>query len=195
MSNVIDYGGNDEWKKRATELLNQGGGGGGLVDDVKVNGTSVVDENKVAQIDLSDYATQSYVINALDDYTTTAVLQANYYNKSEVNSHLANKADANSVYTKSEVNTALQGKADASTTYTKTEVDTALQSKANANSVYTKTEADNLLSAKANTSDVYTKSETYSDDEVDELLDDKQDTLPFDITGNTTIGFTPVYPS
>lgn len=138
MPDVIQYNGQDEWKKKATELLNQGGGGGGLVDDVKVNGTSVVDENKVAQIDLSDYATQSYVINALDDYTTTAVLQANYYNKSEVNSHLANKADANSVYT---------------------------------------------------------KSETYSDDEVDALLDDKQDTLPFDITGNTTIGFTPVYPS
>ena len=138
MADVIAYNGSDKWKQKATELLNQGGGGGGLVDDVKVNGTSVVDENRVAQIDLSDYATQSYVINALDDYTTTAVLQANYYNKSEVNSHLANKADANSVYT---------------------------------------------------------KSETYSDDEVDALLDDKQDTLPFDITGNTTIGFTPVYPS
>jgi len=139
MANNIAYTGSDKWKQKATELLNQGGGGGGLVDDVKVNGTSVVDENKVAQIDLSDYATQSYVINALDDYTTTAVLQANYYNKSEVNSHLSNKADANSVYTK--------------------------------------TEADTLLSAKANASDVYTKLETYSDDEVDALLEDKQDTL------------------
>lgn len=173
MSDVIQYNGQDKWKQKATELLNQGGGN---VDDVKVNGTSVVDENKVAQIDLSDYATQSYVINALDDYTTTAVLQANYYNKTEVNSHLANKADATSVYTKTEVNTALQGKADASTTYTKTEVDTALQSKANANSVYTKTEADTLLSAKANASDVYTKTETYSDDEVDALLSTKANT-------------------
>ena len=138
MADLIIYNGSDKVIKRIVELLNQGGGGGGLVNDVKVNGTSVVDANKVAQIDLSDYATQSYVINALDDYTTTAVLQANYYNKSEVNSHLADKADANSVYT---------------------------------------------------------KSETYSHDEVDALLDDKQDTLPFDITGNTTIGFTPVYPS
>lgn len=139
MADVIAYNGSDKWKQKATELLNQGGGGGGLVDDVKVNGISVVDENKVAQIDLSDYATQSYVINALDDYTTTAVLQANYYNKTEVNSRLANKADANSVYTK--------------------------------------TEADTLLSAKANVSDVYTKLETYSDDEMDALLEDKQDTL------------------
>ena len=196
MADVIAYNGSDKWKQKVTELLNQGGGGGGLVDDVKVNGTSVVDENKVAQIDLSEYATQSYVINALDDYTTTAVLQANYYNKTEVNSRLANKADATSVYTKTEVNTALQGKADANTTYTKTEVDTALQSKANANSVYTKTEvdtalsskanansvytkteADNLLSAKANASDVYTKTETYSDDEVDALLSAKADTV------------------
>ena len=57
MPNVIDYGGNDEWKKKATELLNQGGGGGGgLVDDVKVNGVSVVDSDKVAQIDLTPYA-------------------------------------------------------------------------------------------------------------------------------------------
>ena len=56
MSNVIDYGGKDEWKIKATYLLNQGGGGGGLVDDVKVNGTSVVDANKVAQIDLTPYA-------------------------------------------------------------------------------------------------------------------------------------------
>lgn len=158
MPESMVYTGQDKVKKKIIDLLNQGGGGGGgLVDDVKVNGTSVVDENKVAQIDLSDYATQSYVINALDDYTTTAVLQANYYNKTEVNSHLANKADANSVYTKTEANT--------------------------------------LLFAKANASDVYTKLETYSDDEVDALLEDKQDTLPFDITGNTTIGFTPVYPS
>lgn len=145
MADVIAYNGSDKWKQKATELLNQGGGGGGgLVDDVKVNGTSVVDENRVAQVDLSDYATQSYVINALDDYTTTAVLQANYYNKTEVNSRLANKADANSVYTK--------------------------------------TEADTLLSAKANVSDVYTKLETYSDDEMDALLEDKQDTLT--VSGN-----------
>lgn len=133
MADVIAYNGQDKWKQKATELLNQGGGGGGgNVDDVKVNGTSVVDENKVAQIDLSDYATQSYVTNALDDYTTTAVLQANYYNKTEVNSRLADKADA-------------------STTYTKTEVDTALSSKANANSVYTKTETDDILDAKQDT--------------------------------------------
>lgn len=56
MSDVIQYNGQDKWKQKATELLNQGGGGGGLVDDVMVNGVSVVDSDKVAQIDLTPYA-------------------------------------------------------------------------------------------------------------------------------------------
>lgn len=56
MPDVIQYGGQDKWKQKVTDLLNQGGGGGGLVDDVKVNDTSVVDENKVANIDLTPYA-------------------------------------------------------------------------------------------------------------------------------------------
>lgn len=55
MADVIAYNGSDKWKQKATELLNQGTGGGGNVDDVKVNGTSVVDANKVAQIDLTPY--------------------------------------------------------------------------------------------------------------------------------------------
>ena len=122
MADRIHYNGQDKWRQRVTELLNQGGGGGGgLVDDVKVNGTSVVDENKVAQIDLTDYATQSYVINALDDYTTTAVLQANYYTKTEVDTALQNKANANSVYTKTEADTLLSAKANASDVYAKSE--------------------------------------------------------------------------
>lgn len=55
MADRIHYGGEWKWAKKVTDLLNEGGGGG-LVDDVKVNGTSVVDENKVAQIDLTPYA-------------------------------------------------------------------------------------------------------------------------------------------
>ena len=160
MADRIHYNGQDKWKQKATDVINSiEGGGGGNVDDVKVNGTSVVDANKIAQIDLTDYATHTDVTNdiedALDEYTDW--VEGNYYTKTEVNTRLSDKADA-------------------STTYTKTEVDTALQSKANANGVYTKTEADTLLSAKANASDVYTKSETYSDDEVDALLSDKADT-------------------
>lgn len=55
MADRIHYGGEWKWAKKVTDLLNEGGGGGN-VDDVKVNGTSVVDANKVAQIDLTPYA-------------------------------------------------------------------------------------------------------------------------------------------
>lgn len=67
MPDVIQYNGQDEWKKKATELLNQGGGGGGggLVDDVIVydenhpTGQSVVNVDKEAEIDLTSYAKTS----------------------------------------------------------------------------------------------------------------------------------------
>ena len=55
MADRIHYGGEWKWAKKVTDLLNEGGGGG-LVDDVKVDGVSVVDANKVAQIDLTPYA-------------------------------------------------------------------------------------------------------------------------------------------
>ena len=56
MADLIIYNGSDKVIKRIVELLNQGGGGGGLVDDVMVDGVSVVDSDKVAQIDLTPYA-------------------------------------------------------------------------------------------------------------------------------------------
>ena len=67
MADRIHYDGEDKWKKKATELLNEGTGGGGNVDDVQVNGTSVVDANKIAQIDLTDYATHTDVTNDIED--------------------------------------------------------------------------------------------------------------------------------
>lgn len=160
MPDRIHYNGSDAWKKKATDVINsiEGGGGGGLVDDVKVNGTSVV-ANKIAEIDLTDYTTDvdvsSMISTELSNYDDC--IQDEYYNKTAVD-------------------TALNLKADKSTTYTKTEVDNALSSKANASSVYTKTEADTLLSAKADSTDVYTKLETYSDSEIDTLLSGKLDT-------------------
>ena len=54
MADRIHYGGEDKWKKKATDLLNEDGGGN--VDDVKVDGVSVVDSDKIAQIDLTPYA-------------------------------------------------------------------------------------------------------------------------------------------
>lgn len=81
------------------------------------------------------------------------------------------KADASAVYTKEEANALLADKANSNDVYTKTAADTLLNAKANAADVYTKTEADNLLGAKANAADVYAKSETYTQKQVDDLLD------------------------
>lgn len=58
MADKIRYSGEDKWKKKATELLNESGGGS-LVDDVLVNGVSVVNQQKEAVIDLTPYAESS----------------------------------------------------------------------------------------------------------------------------------------
>ncbi|MBR1673554.1 MAG: SGNH/GDSL hydrolase family protein [Eubacterium sp.] len=170
----IRYTGSDKWKIRATELLNEGsgGGGGGLVDDVKVNGTSVVDENKVAQIDLSEYATQSYVTNALDDYTTMAVLQANYYNKTEVDTALQSKANANSVYTKTEADTLLSAKANASDVYAKSET-------------YSDDEVDALLSAKQDSLTAGTNISINANNEISAV--DTNTTYTLTVSGNNIV--------
>lgn len=81
------------------------------------------------------------------------------------------KADASAVYTKEEANALLADKANSADVYSKTAADALLNAKANAADVYTKTEADNLLSAKANAADVYAKSETYTQKQVDDLLE------------------------
>ena len=81
------------------------------------------------------------------------------------------KADASAVYTKEEANALLADKANSADVYTKTATDTLLNAKANAADVYTKTEADNMLGAKANAADVYAKSETYTQKQVDDLLE------------------------
>lgn len=80
-------------------------------------------------------------------------------------------AVASTVYTKEEVNDLLDDKANSADVYTKTEADNLLNNKANSADVYSKTEADNLLSVKANAADVYAKSETYTQKQVDDLLD------------------------
>ena len=98
------------------------------------------------------------------------------------NANIALKANASDVYAKSEtynkteVNTALASKADTTTTYTKTEVDTALGDKADKSDTYTKTEVDTALSAKANSDDVYAKTDTYSKDDIDTNIYTKSET-------------------
>ena len=63
-------------------------------------------------------------------------------------------------YDKTEVDDLLDDKADKSTTYTKTQVDSALALKADTATTYTKTQVDNALALKANTADLATVATT-----------------------------------
>ena len=117
----------------------------------------------------------------------------------ELTQALASKADVDSVYTKEETNDLLDEKQDVipENTYDAYGAAAAAQSaaeakaaelataakeaaiedakkyeaKADASAVYTKEEADALINVKANAADVYAKSETYTQKQVDELLE------------------------
>ena len=115
---------------------------------------------------------------------TTEIIGENYYNKTEVDDLLDQKADASSVYTKSETDTKLALKANAADVYTKSQtdimlnakasidyVDSELAYKADASDVYTKAATDTKLALKADAADVYTKEQTYTQTEVDALID------------------------
>lgn len=125
MANVIAYNGSDKWKIKATELLNQSGGG--LVDDVTVNGTSVV-TNKVAEIDLTGYAESADLATVatsgsytdLTDKPTIPSAQVNSdWNASSGVAEILNKPSIPSTagdvgaYTQAEVDGLLDDKADA----------------------------------------------------------------------------------
>ena len=99
---------------------------------------------------------------------TQQVIGDDYYDKTEVDDLLDDKADKSDTYTKSQVDTALNLKADKSTTYTKTQVDSALALKADAATTYTKTQVDNALALKANTADLATVATT---GDYDDLID------------------------
>ena len=90
---------------------------------------------------------------------TEQVIGDDYYNKTEVDDLLDDKADKSTTYTKTEVDTALNLKADKATTYTKTETDTLLGYKANTSDVYTRSQTDTLLNDKADKLTTYTKTQ------------------------------------
>lgn len=182
MANNIAYTGSDKWKQKATELLNQGGGGGGLVDDVKVNGTSVVDANKVAQIDLTPYAESADLATvattgSYDDLTDkptipAAQVQSDWLEAdTSAKSYIQNKPTIPSAQVQSDWNEADSSAVD----YIK-------------NKPTIPTVNDGTLTLK-------------NGDQTKGTFGANQSTaanvvmLPFDITGNTTIGFTPIYPS
>ena len=134
------------------------------------------DAEKWTQVLLADEVQIANANIALKANASDVYAKSETYNKTEVNTALAGKADANTTYSKTEVDTALASKADTATTYTKTEVDTALGDKADKSDTYTKTEVDTALSAKANSDDVYAKTDTYSKDEIDTNIYTKSET-------------------
>ena len=148
-------------------------------------------------LDLKADKSTTYTKTEVNTLLNSKADASSVYTKSETNTLLSAKADADDVYTKSQVETKLSAKADANSVYTKSETDTLLSAKADANGVYnkvevdamvddledaidlkadqsttyTKTEVDTALALKANAADVYTKSQTYTQAEVDALID------------------------
>lgn len=76
-----------------------------------------------------------------------SVIGNDYYNKTETDALLANKADVSDL-------------PDMTDYYTKTQTDNLLNAKADVSTTYTKIETDNLLSAKANAADLATVATT-----------------------------------
>ena len=176
------------------------------IEDItaEVIGDNYYDKTEVDTL-LDDKADKSntYTKTQVDTLLTSKADKSNVYTKSETNTLLSAKADADNVYTKAQVETKLAAKADAASVYTKDETDTLLDAKANANAVYTKvevdamvddiedaidlkadaattytkTEVDSALALKANAADVYTKAQTYSQAQVDALIDNIFPTL------------------
>lgn len=201
MADVIAYNGSDKWKQKATELLNQGGGGGGgNVDDVKVNGTSVVDENKVAQIDLTPYAESADLATVATSGSYTdlsnkptipaAQVQSDWLEAdTSAKSYILNKPTIPSAQVQSDWNEADSSAVD----YIKNKPNLATVATSGSytdlsNKPTIPTVNDGTLTLKNGdqTKGTFTANQSTAANVV---------ILPFDITGNTTIGFTPVYPS
>ena len=154
------------------------------VDPLKggINSTSEIHdlydqiEEITAEVIGDDYYDKTEVDTILDDKADKSTT----YTKTQVDTLLTSKADKSNVYTKSETNTLLSAKADADNVYTKAQVETKLASKADAAAVYTKDETDTLLDTKANANAVYTKVE------VDAMVDDIEDAIDLKADASNT---------
>ena len=114
----------------------------------------------------------------------TEVIGEDYYDKTEVDAFLADKADVSDLpdmsqyYDKTATDTLLSAKADTATTYTKSETDSLLSAKANTAdlaTVATTGDYDDLLNKPTipiNTSDLVNDSDFQNETEVNELIAD-----------------------
>ena len=97
---------------------------GGLTSESDIRNLTTQIEQIVPEVLGDDYYTKTEVDDLIDDIPTFD--PTNYYDKSDVNGLLADKADSDDVYTKTETDNLLADKADKSDTYTKSDVDTLL---------------------------------------------------------------------
>ena len=93
-------------------------------------------DKKISQLPAKQTLTDNDVFPVSDGVTTYKVAYSkmrpdltNYYNKTQVDSLLGDKADADDVYDKDTMDSLLENKANQSTTYTKTEVDNLIANK------------------------------------------------------------------
>lgn len=124
-----------------TNYAIQGGGGGGAVNDVKVNETSVVDSQGIANIDLTGYATTSDIPTDLadlqDDSThrlVTDTEKTTWNGKSDFSGSYTDLTDKPTLGTASALDVASSG--DASTSEVVKGNDTRLTDSRNAKDVY-----------------------------------------------------------
>ena len=97
---------------------------GGLTSESDIRNLTTQIEQIVPEVIGDDYYTKTEVDVLIDDIPTFD--PTNYYDKSDVDGLLADKADADDVYTKTETDNLLADKADKSDTYTKSAVDNLL---------------------------------------------------------------------
>lgn len=126
---------------------------GGLTSASDIDNLESQIQTIVVQVLGEDYYTKEQVDAIIESIPTFD--PENYYDKSDVDGLLADKADAADVYTKTETDNLLADKADISDLpdmsdyYTKDEADTLLLDKADKSDVYTKAQTDSLLFFKA----------------------------------------------
>jgi hypothetical protein len=134
-----------------------------------------VDDALALKADKADTYTKDETVTQIN--TLVGETLEDYYTKSAADnvfatiSNLNLKADKSAVYTTTEMDSFLADKANAADVYTKDGVNTLLSGKADAATTYNKDEVDNLITTSSEKH--YLKSETYTQSEVNNLLDGK----------------------
>ena len=173
-----------------TNYAIQGGGGGGAVNDVKVNETSVVDSQGVANIDLTGYATTS------DIPTDLADLQDDSTHRLVTDTEKAGwdaKADTSDIPTVNNSTIIIQKNGQNVDTFTLNQnADKTIDISVPTKTSDLQNDSSFITNTVSNLANYYLKSETYTKTEVSNLIDaavngrfEKVQTLP--VTGEANV--------